>query len=230
MLKNDRVQYVPRFHSRAEPRKFGLSKPLKTSSRITLKDFGKEPFRIFFPAAVLAGITGVGLWPLYFWGVTQFYPGQLHARIMACGLFGGFIFGFLGTAMPRMLSAKPLHIGEVAILLTFYIGMVATFAFSQLLLGDALFLLLLTTFVAFMVRRAASRRDTPPPGFVLVGLALFSAATGSVLGVLQHYRDLDAFWVTLQRLLSYQGFVLLPILGIGPFILPRFFGMQSAHD
>jgi hypothetical protein len=38
------------------------------------------------------------------------------------------------------------------------------------------------------------------------------------------------FQVVLQRLLSYQGFVLLPILGIGPFILPRFFGMPSSHD
>jgi hypothetical protein len=31
-------------------------------------------------------------------------------------------------------------------------------------------------------------------------------------------------------MLSYQGFVLLPILGIGPFILPRLFGMDSQHD
>jgi uncharacterized protein involved in response to NO len=200
------------------------------TTRATLRDLAREPFRIFFPAGVLAGIVGVSLWPLHLLGAMEFYPGLIHARIMACGLFGGFIFGFLGTAMPRMLSAKPLCVAEVTILLTLYIGMVATFAFSQLFLGDALFLLLLATFVAFMARRAASRQDTPPPGFVLVGLALFSAAAGSVLGMLQHYRDLDAFWVTLQRLLSYQGFVLLPILGIGPFILPRFFGSQSAHD
>lgn len=200
------------------------------STRATLDTFASEPFRIFFPAGVLAGIVGVALWPLHLGGVMEFYPGMIHARIMACGLFGGFIIGFLGTAMPRMLSAKPLRVAEVMILLTVYIAMVVTFVFSQLPLGDALFLLLLLTFVAFMARRAAARRDTPPPGFVLVGLALFSAAAGSVLGVLQHYRDLDAFWVTLQRLLSYQGFVLLPILGVGPFILPRFFGMQSTHD
>jgi uncharacterized protein involved in response to NO len=31
-------------------------------------------------------------------------------------------------------------------------------------------------------------------------------------------------------LLTYQGFVLLPILGIGPFLLPRFFGLPSPHD
>ena len=38
------------------------------------------------------------------------------------------------------------------------------------------------------------------------------------------------FLVTLQKLLAYQGFVLLPILGIGGFLLPRFFGMPSRHD
>src|SRR4030095_4734990 len=54
--------------------------------------------------------------------------------------------------------------------------------------------------------------------------------TGGFLSVLEHYCELDASWITLQRLLSYQGFVLLPILGIGPFILPRCFGMQSPHD
>lgn len=41
---------------------------------------------------------------------------------------------------------------------------------------------------------------------------------------------MDAYWIMLQRLLYSQGFILLPILGIGPFILPRFFGMESAHD
>jgi hypothetical protein len=65
---------------------------------------------------------------------------------------------------------------------------------------------------------------------VLVGLCFLSVASGNVLAIVQHYRDLDVFWVTLQRLLSYQGFVLLPILGIGPFILPRLFGLQSQHD
>src|SRR5438552_18474291 len=76
--------------------------------RITFADLGREPFRVLFPEAVLAGILGVSLWPLYFSGLTKFYPGEAHARIMAYGLFAGFIFGFLGTAMPRMLSAPAL--------------------------------------------------------------------------------------------------------------------------
>lgn len=198
--------------------------------RIALAELGREPFRIFFPLGVLAGIIGVSLWPLYFTHVTDFYPGLGHARIMACGLFGAFIFGFLGTAMPRMLSAKPLQVFQVLLLVLLHAAMVASFALGNIFIGDALFLLLLATFVGYMAVRAKTRKDTPPPGFVLVGLAFLSVASGSILSIVQHFRELNQSWVMLQRLLSYQGFVLLPILGIGPFLLPRFFGMQSAHD
>ena len=203
---------------------------VQSKQRISFADVGREPFRIFFPAGVLAGIVGVALWPLHFANVLELYPGLGHARIMAYGLFGAFIIGFLGTAMPRMLSAKPLHVLQVMLLLAVHAAMVTAFACSKIFLGDALFLGLLAAFVCLMATRAKQRKDTPPPGFVLVGLCFLSVATGSVLAIIQHCRDLDTFWVTLQRLLSYQGFVLLPILGIGPFILPRFFGMQNHHD
>jgi uncharacterized protein involved in response to NO len=232
MTKTDRVQFVPGLPSRpASPKSFNVSKPLKKSPRITLSDFAKEPFRIFFPAGVLAGIVGVALWPLYFWGIAEFYPGQIHARIMACGLFGGFIFGFLGTAMPRMLSANPLRVGEVFTLLLLYAATMMAFAMGKMFPGDVLFLTTLALFLTCMGIRASKRKDTPPPGFALVGLALLSVIAGAVLAVVQNFQEeMDPFWITLQRLLMYQGFVLLPILGIGPFILPRFFGMPNKHD
>lgn len=200
------------------------------SKRITFADIAREPFRILFPLGVIAGIIGVSLWPLYFWQVAQFYPGLAHARIMACGLFGAFILGFLGTAMPRMLSAPPLHIFQVSVLVSLHSAMTAAFAFSKIFLGDLLFLSILLIFVCLMVTRAMKRKDTPPPGFILVGLSILSAGTGAALAIVEHFRELDPYWITFQRLLLYQGFVLLPILGIGPFILPRLFGMQSQHD
>jgi uncharacterized protein involved in response to NO len=201
------------------------------AKRITLSDIGKEPFRLFFPGGVLAGILGVSLWPLHFSGLTSLYPGQAHARIMAYGLFGGFIFGFLGTAMPRMLSAPPLGVGNVLALFGLHLSMVAAFAMQKLIWGDSLFLALLCFFAVLMFRRARHRRDTPPPGFALVGLAFLCVSAGTALAVIQPGSDEgSAYWVSLQRLLSYQGFVLLPILGIGPFILPRFFGLPSSHD
>src|SRR5215207_5461504 len=113
--------------------------PRMVRKRIAPGEIGREPFRAFFPAGVLAGIAGVLLWPLYFIGITEFYPGLSHARIMACGLFGAFIFGFLGTAMPRMLSAKPLHVFQVLPLVLIHAAMVIAFACSNIFVGDVLF-------------------------------------------------------------------------------------------
>ena len=95
-------------------------------TRIAFADLGREPFRIFFPMGVIAGIIGVALWPLHFANVLELYPGLGHARIMAYGLFGAFIFSFLGTAMPRMLSAQPLHAFQVMPLVGVHAAMVSS--------------------------------------------------------------------------------------------------------
>jgi uncharacterized protein involved in response to NO len=159
------------------------------------------------------------------------YPGETHARIMAYGLFGGFIVGFLGTAMPRLLSAPPLGTRNVFTLLALHLAMVTAFAIQKIFWGDVLFLVLLVLFMALMAMRLRHRKDTPPPGFVLVGLAFLCVLAGAVIALFEpRMEDYADYWIPLQRRLSYQGFVLLPILGIGPFILPRFFGLPNPHD
>jgi uncharacterized protein involved in response to NO len=171
----------------------------------------REPFRVFFPAATLAGILGVALWPLNLLGFTSFYPGQLHAHIMAFGMFGGFIFGFLGTAMPRMLSARPLRVFETGPLLLLHILMVSEYAIGNLRFGNAAFLTLLGFFLACMALRIPERKDVPPPGFMLVALSLACAGVGAALGLKAVDNESPSLYGNLQPLLSYQGFVLFPI-------------------
>ena len=198
--------------------------------RISLLETAREPFRLLFPQAVLAGLVGVALWPLYFGHVIEYYPNLLHVRLMVFGFFGGFILGFLGTALPRMLSANPLHALETGALLGLHAAMIVAYTTAKLTAGDGLLLGWLGAFAFVVVRRLAQRRDTPPPGFVLVGLAFLCATAGAILALLQPSSEMDPRWFALQRLLSAQGFVLLPILGVGPFLLPRFFGLPSEHD
>jgi len=201
------------------------------NKRIKLSDIGREPFRMFFPQGVLSGMVGVSLWPLYFTKLIPLYPGQSHGRIMVCGLFGGFIIGFLGTAMPRLLSAPPLGVRNVFLLFALHLSMVAAFALQKMFLGDLLFVFLLLLFVSLMAVRVKHRKEIPPPGFILVGLAFLCVLAGGIIALFEPWMDeTGAYWISLQRLLTYQGFVLLPILGIGPFILPRFFGLPSPHD
>ena len=45
------------------------------------KAWSKEPFRIFFNQAIVAGVLGVALWPLHFWGGMESYPGIPHVRV-----------------------------------------------------------------------------------------------------------------------------------------------------
>lgn len=109
--------------------------------------------------------------------------------------------------------------------------MVIAFAVHKIVWGDILFLSLLLLFLGLMFRRLKHQKDTPPPGFILVGLAFLCVLTGAVIALFQPWmEESGVYWITLQRRLVYQGFVLLPILGIGPFILPRFFGFPSRHD
>jgi uncharacterized protein involved in response to NO len=81
-----------------------------------------------------------------------------------------------------------------------------------------------------MLPRAWRRKDIPPPGFILVAMGFVSVLAGTALSILQSYIELDLRWIYLQRLLGFQGFILFPIMGVAPFILPRFFGMPSPHD
>jgi len=205
-------------------------KGLPPGRRIVAADIGAEPYRAFFPAGIVAGLVGVSLWPLYFAGLLGAYPGVAHARIMAFGLFGGFIFGFLGTAMPGMLSSRRLTSRQVVPLALLHLAMVAVYSTGAIWLGDILFALLLLAFTALLVARFRERKGMLPPGFVLVGLAALCLAVGVALALLGHVRELGRFWSVLQRLLTYQGFVLLPILGIGPFILPGLLRGPGGHS
>ena len=133
---------------------------LKTITEKQSFDFGRfaaEPFRVFFPLGILAAVVGVALWPLHLWGIVPWYPGQTHARLMANGFFGGFIIGFLGTAMPRMLSTKPLKSIETGLLAVLYLALVASYSFAATVLGDALMLCFVLAFASCMLPRAWRR-------------------------------------------------------------------------
>jgi uncharacterized protein involved in response to NO len=147
---------------------------------------GAEPFRIFFPLALLIGISGVSLWPLFFSGIHKFYPGIMHSRMMIQGFLSGFVIGFLGTAMPRLLSAPPLRGWETWTLVVI-----------------------------------------PPPGFVLVGLGYLTGLSGTLLwiGGMKGWAPGSA--MMLGGLWLNQAFVLLLILGVGTFLLPRFLAIQG---
>ena len=180
-----------------------------------------EPFRIFFPLATLLGLSGVSLWPLFFLGLHKFYPGPMHARLMVEGFLAGFVIGFLGTALPRLLSAQALRRWELRTLLSLYLLTAGLHIVEQPRAGDIAFIALMLFFGVCLIRRIHGRADLPPPGFVLVALCLLSGLAGPVLWLSGMQGWIPGRAMLFGGMLLNQGFVLFLLLGVGTFLLPR---------
>ena len=186
-----------------------------------------EPFRIFFPLATLLGISGVSLWPLFFSGLHKFYPGPMHARLMIEGFLAGFVIGFLGTAMPRLLAAPSLRRAELWMLIALYLLTAGLHIAEQPRAGDLAFIVLMLSFGACMVARVRSRAELPPPGFVLVAFGFLSGLAGPVMWLCGTQGWVSGTVTLFGGMLLNQAFVLLLLLGIGTFLLPRFLRLRD---
>lgn len=191
-----------------------------------------EPYRLLFAVGTFMGVFAVGLWPAYVWGALDFYPGLMHARIMIEGFLTCFVVGFLGTAFPRLLSVRRFTLEES---LSWTLALVAASGchlFGNHLWGDYLFTLSILLLVGSLLARYPSRKDTPPPGFVLVMLGMLCALIGGAMQVAIQLKPegISPFVAHLSRLALYQGYLLLPVMGIGAFLIPRFFGMPNRQD
>jgi len=145
------------------------------------------------------------------------------------GFGGGCVIGFLGTAAPRMLGARPFAGWETGLLLASH----AAFAMATLKLNEqascALFALTLLILVGSLARRAAQRTDMPPPGFIMVLLGLICGITGAALiGLGLNFHS--PFCYRIAGLLLNEAFLLLPILGVSGFLITRILGLPSRQS
>lgn len=190
----------------------------------------EEPFRIFFPIGLASGVVGLALWPLFFGNVLSIYPAQMHARVMIEGFMAAFIIGFLGTAGPRLMTARHFGSVEVCVLIALHLATIAAHLAAHPTLGDALFFVQIATLTGVLGRRFIARSDLPPPNFVLVACGLLSGAVGAGIAALT---SIFGDWPRLNyfgALALSQGFVLLPVLGVGAFLFPRFLGVPLGPE
>lgn len=193
-----------------------------------------EPFRVFFPLGIAAGMVGLLLWPLFYAGWWPVYPALQHPRLLVFGFGAAFVFGFLGTAWPRFLEARSLQFGELAALVlawtfaqTAYVaGAIRTGDFAA---GSAMLLLLF-----ILGRRLFGResRDLPPPGFALAFFSVFLGGATALAWACLPMAATPPRLNALLRLVAWQGFLLLPLLGVGSYLFSRFFqvpGQRGGH-
>lgn len=187
----------------------------------------KEPFRLFFPIGALLAVLGVSLWPLFYAGALTEYPAILHARLMVEGFMASFIIGFLGTAGPRITSAPHFSRGELMVLVTLDLFAAGLHFGGSHRAGDLLFAFCLVTFVFVLGKRFVQRADSPPPNFVLVALGLLNGVIGALLLAL-YQNQLYAAPYRIGASLLEQGLILLPILGVGPYLLARLLNISRS--
>lgn len=185
-----------------------------------------EPFRVFFLLGSLWSILGVALWPLFYQGKLSFYPNIAHAHVMIQGFAGAFVIGFLGTAGPRMASAPKLKVHELWLFIVCHSAGVVLHLCNLARAGDALFLLTLIAFTRSLAKRMLRKRvGDLPPQMILSMFGILCAMVGTTLMIFPQWQCTIPLY-HLTQLLVYQGFLLLPILGIGSFLFPRILGIR----
>ena len=93
--------------------------------------------------------------------------------------------------------------------------------------GDFLFAFCLATLAFAIGQRFRVRATSPPPNFALVALGLLNGVIGALLLALFQGQLYSASYRIGASLLE-QGFVLLPILGVGPYLLARLLNISRA--
>jgi uncharacterized protein involved in response to NO len=194
----------------------------------TLRTVRTEPYRVLFPLGILGAVIGIGLWiPQYLWPASFGYPGQSHAVLQIQGFLLCFIFGFLGTMLPKVHGVAPLGPVQFALFPAGLIALNGAALAGFPLLAQTVHLGLLVNFLVFAARRWPTRRGNPPAFFVFIAAGMLSDAVGTVFRIigLSGYGPAQNF--RLGALLQYQAFPLLLILGVGGYLLPKLFANEQ---
>lgn len=177
-----------------------------------LARFQAEPYRLFFPAGALMGISGVSLWPLFFSGMHRsFYPGMMHARMMIEGFLGALVLGFILTSLTppdgsRRISRRGLgqFFGLWLLACGLQIG-------HQWILGDLVFLFLMGWLLRAMRKHKLTVEATPHRLFIF--LSYGCACAGVLLSIVGHFRARPD-WMLAGANLLHQGWPLLILLSL----------------
>src|SRR5690606_1591898 len=172
-----------------------------------LKAVRAEPYRALFPLCLLGAAAGLGLWiPYYFWPESFGYPGQSHAVLQIQGFLLCFVFGFLGTMLPKVHGVAPLGTTQF---LAFPAGLIALMGAALAnapLLAQIIHFALLANFIAFMLMRWPERRGNPPSFFVFIAAALLADVVGTVLRIASLTGIASGTGFRLGGLLQFQAF------------------------
>jgi hypothetical protein len=176
----------------------------------------KNPFKIFFPAALLCLLYASLLWTFY--GLFHFgvFPVQQHANLLIGGFLYYSIFGFLLTVIPHFLQTEKLSRVELCFSLlilfsTLISNLVSSSLFFWLFIFTGFFFL-----SGFLYNNFSKRNKNPPVTFSFLVGGLFFGVIGSASMLVFHF-DTNLFVDFEQwgKIFFYDAMIISFIIGVG---------------
>lgn len=185
--------------------------------------FRKNPYRLFFPLGILAGLFGVGQWIPWSFGLSREGISLSHSLIQAQAFLAFFAAGFLMTAFPWMSGTASATVAELWLVSVPALVFIALALSGWWVMSQAVFLLFMASLSLFVGRRILRRTKNQPSFFFLLGCGLAGAFCGAAFLLLGLTSQKFDWFMSVGRQLMQLGFMLFLIMGVthelGSFIL-----------
>lgn len=203
-----------------------------TLAPATVPSWRAEPFRIFFPLAMVIGSYGVGHWIFYQTGLVAEYSCLFHGMIQTQAFVIALALGFLLTAIPRRTQSAPATVAEIVALAGALFGVVVAATVDRWVVAEVAYVAMLAILLRFAVRRFRSGQGgrRPPAAFVVLPIGLLHGFAGAVLLGGYFAGVVESWAFGLGRLCVEQGVVLCLAIGAGNLVLPLMSGATPPAD
>jgi uncharacterized protein involved in response to NO len=142
---------------------------------------------------------------------------------MIYGFGFAFVTGFLGTAWPKFLESSKLRRTELALLVVAWMVTQTLCWRNQIRIADAAFAVNALILFGILALRLQNREDNPPAGFILAFGTVFAGACAGITWAFWLPSELPTWLFLFTKIFLWQGLLLLPLLGVGSYLFPRFF-------
>lgn len=203
----------------------------------------REPFRLFFPLALVLGGAGIAHWVLFTTGLSRHYLGRFHAVTQTQAFLVAFAAGFLGTAIPKRTRTGPATWLELGVLLIALPAVSLATLFDHEVVAQGCYALALLTLAQFALRRFLRRAEPssprtsvprrPPASFAMVPVGLLAGLMGAGFTALAvgTRAGVAPVWAhPLGARLTFEGVFTCLTLGVGGFFLPLAVRGHAAPD
>ncbi len=168
----------------------------------------QEPYRVLFPLAIYAGVSGAFHWITFGLGSGKWNV-MLHVGLQVPAYMGLFAAGFLATAVPRFTGTESASRREAAWLMLLSVAVVGAPAAQSWAVTAGTFLVFLGFLAMFLGSRMRRAKQMPPGVFPWVATGLGYAAVGCMSYIAGAAGGLP--WLA-------QGFMMALILATAPLV------------